>query len=332
MKQYTHAWIAFKAVERLETVPMPEEDRAHADSFVRWAKGRKDGVIIGAWYPDSVIKDNAKSHVMKHTPAPGSGGAPFRALPAVMRLRAIGAGSALYQLPYALDPDTNLPERCEALSHSVIDNLRVQQTEPKGSPIAPTDNHLALILFMLSHYVADAHMPFHCDSRQFSDGADLHGKIEGLWEHEVRDHFEIDYRNERFFYNRDSYPLRRDKLGYSDTVLKAAEDELAGRAFASGWGSDNGSVLEYMQAVCQYSYLASYSFIPPQYDHTSVTLDTWQALEGQQLPYQEMSVAAIADAVDSVARIWFRVWRRYALWLKDRLAPPPEGAPSDGGV
>ena len=51
MKQYTHAWIAFKAVERLESAPLPDEDRAFADGFIRWAKSRKDGVIIGAWYP-----------------------------------------------------------------------------------------------------------------------------------------------------------------------------------------------------------------------------------------------------------------------------------------
>ena len=38
----------------------------------------------------------------------------------------------------------------------MIDNLKMQETELKGSPISPTDNHVAVLLFMLSHYVADA--------------------------------------------------------------------------------------------------------------------------------------------------------------------------------
>ena len=34
-----------------------------------------------------------------------------------------------------------------------------------------------LIGWFKDHYVADAHMPFHCDSRRFSEGINLHGYL-----------------------------------------------------------------------------------------------------------------------------------------------------------
>jgi hypothetical protein len=48
----------------------------------------------------------------------------------------------------------------------------MQESEDKGSPISPTDNHVATLFFMLSHYIADAHMPLHCDNRTFANSND----------------------------------------------------------------------------------------------------------------------------------------------------------------
>lgn len=323
MKKYTHAWLAFKAIERLERCEVSDSDRKYANSLIKWFKSHKDGVIQGAWYPDEIIKDMATSHVFKFTPAP-EGECTFRALPSTSLIYQAAKQSELYGKPFRIDSQNNLPQRCEALAHSVIDNLRVQAMEPKGSPIAPTGNHVALILFMLSHYVADAHMPLHCDSRQFSRGIDLHGTMEAEWEDEVEKHFEIDYPNERFLYNRDSYPLSRMLQLYDQSLLKRVEEELATRAYLVDWGTGNNNVLDYMTALCQYSYLLSYRFLPPRYDESTVTLDNWRSLQGQGLSFEDLSRVVLSDAIDSIARIWLRVWRRYMQWMENQAFTPEE--------
>jgi len=321
MKKYTHAWIAFKAIERLEKGKVADTDRKYADSLIKWFKGRKDGVMHGAWYPDEVIKDMATSHVLKFTPSQQGAGT-FRTLPGSSLIYTEGKKSVLYNKAYVVDPEDNLPERCEALTHSVIDNLRVQAIEPKGSPIAPVDNHIALILFMLSHYVADAHVPFHCDSRRFSSGVNLHGQLEEVWEKEVERYFDIDEANERFFYNREGYPLPKTSPDYSGSFLKRVEDELVKRKFLVDWGTGNGNVREYMTALCQYSYLLSYIFIPQKYNETNVSLDNWQKLPDQGISLEYLSFVVLSDSIDSIARIWLRLWRRYVQWKEGRDEPP----------
>ena len=56
MKQYTHAWLAFMAIKRLEDVEFTGNNGIYASDLIRWFKNHKDGVIRGAWYPDSVTK------------------------------------------------------------------------------------------------------------------------------------------------------------------------------------------------------------------------------------------------------------------------------------
>ena len=200
MKQYTHAWLAFMAIKRLEDADLSDANRTVADSLIRWFKNNKDGVIRGAWYRDSVIKDNASSHVLKFTPD-AAGDNRFKDLPSTCLMRDYRAPSGLYQQPYTIDEHDNLPDRCESLAQAVIDNLKIQYREEKGSAVAATGNHIAQLLFMLSHYAADAHMPLHCDGRPFSSEADIHGYIEGQWEHVVEEHFQIDQVTERFVYD-----------------------------------------------------------------------------------------------------------------------------------
>lgn len=320
MKKYTHAWLAFKAIERLETASVPSSNRPYADRLIRWFQSHKDGVIQGAWYPDMVIKDMANSHVLKRTPSQ-QGESTFRTLPSSSLIYREGRTSDLHGRPYVVDPADNLPERCESLAHSVIDNLKMQEMEPKGSPIAPTDNHVAVILFMLSHYVADAHMPLHCDGRRFSSGIDLHGLIEEQWEDAVKEHFAVDYANERFFYNPQGYPLSQEKPDYADSFLQRVEEDIRGRSFSITWGQGNDNVGEFTAAVCQYSYLVSYLFVPPDYDETNVTAANWQSLPGQRFPFDELSFLVLSDAVDAIARIWLRVWRRYMQWKEQQGIP-----------
>lgn len=314
MKQYTHAWLAFMAIQRLEQVDMEPQNRNCANTLIKWFKAHRDGVIQGSWYPDSIIKDMASSHVLKFTPAP-TGVNEFGKLPGGSLLYRAGKTSALYKKPCTVEKNNNLPDRCDALSHSVIDNLKMQESEEKGSPISPTDNHVATILFMLSHYIADAHVPFHCDSRSFSSGCDLHGHVEGKWDEEIRNYYPIDTPNQRFFSNQEGYPLFQPTPEYQSSYLREVAEELSGRPFEVGYGANNNNVRDYMTAVCHFSYLASHAFIPSEYDETTVTLLNWRSLPGQTIDFHRLSIIVLADAVDSIAKVWFRVWRRYMEWL-----------------
>jgi len=69
MKRFTHAWLAFMAIKRLEETKLSDTHRRYADNLIGWFKNHRDDVIQGAWYPDSVIKDMANSHVLKLTPS-----------------------------------------------------------------------------------------------------------------------------------------------------------------------------------------------------------------------------------------------------------------------
>jgi hypothetical protein len=310
MKQFSHAWLAFKAIERLEKADLGENRQA-ADELIRWFWDHRDGVIRGAWYPDMIIKDMATSHVYKFTPQAGPP-AKFGNLPSTSQVKPYAVQSPVLGQGVELDRGTNLPERCEALAHAVVDSLKIQQTEDKGSPVAPTGNQVALHLFMLSHYLADAHMPFHCDSRRFSEAADIHGKIEGRWDDEIRACYRLDLMNERFYYNQEGYPLRV-QAAYENSFLREVEDGFAARPFTDSYGSGQ-NVLSCIQTVCQYSYLLAYAFIPPGFDQTNVTSQNLTSLPGQLLDFKRLSVIVFSDAIDAIARIWLRVWRRYLKW------------------
>jgi len=317
MKQFTHAWLAFMAINRLSKTKMNYESRRYADELIKWFKNHRDGVIQGSWYPDFVIKDMANSHVLKLTPSIEADNE-FKYLPTNYLNYEYGKKNPLKKESFTIEKGDNLPDRCESIAHSVIDHLKIQKSENKGSPVSPTDNQVALLLFMLSHYIADAHVPVHCDSRKFSDGANIHGCMEGEWENMILKHYEIDKDNNRFFYDQDGYPLRDLAFDqeYQQSYLKKADDELNNRKFVISWGRQNNNTWDFMSAICQYSYLLSYYFIPKQYNHKNITSDGWKSLGS--LSFEDFSVAVISDAIDSIARVWFRVWRRYVKWEKGR--------------
>ena len=335
MKQLTHAWLAFMAIKRLEDAAfLPElspkltpADRLYADGLINWFKSNKDGVIRGAWYPDSLIKDNSSSHVLKFEPCSETA-EELRRLPKTYLISKHGKESPARNKNFRrADKNDNLPDRCESLTQSVVDHLKVQESEEKGSAVSPADSQVALWLFMLSHYVADAHVPFHCDGRRFSEGADIHGKMENEWDKEVREFYRVDEKNERFFYDPRGYPLMKTGKDreYESSYLKKVEDELSNRVYeesADGFfGTGNKNVRCFMEAICQHSYLLSYYFVSEQHDHRNVkSKDDWKSLG--DLCFEELSVAVLADAIDSIARIWFRAWRRYVRW-EEKPEPVP---------
>ena len=75
--------------------------------------------------------------------------------------------------------------RAEIKNHiTKFNGMRFMNNESSFFPMFFNDDQIVLELFSLSHYLADAHMPLHCDSREFSlnECSNIHGKIEEEWE------------------------------------------------------------------------------------------------------------------------------------------------------
>lgn len=315
MKKYTHAWLAFMAMKRLDQAALPEtegsgksavEVKRFAKSLVRWFKNYRDFVVQGAWYPDEVFSDQGMSHGVKYVPdeisdEPRS----FKLLPETMEVRRLMmAESKLFGRQFVIEKG-NLCDRCDAMAHTIVDNFKIQYREDKGNPIAPSSTHMAMRFFIMSHYIADAHMPLHCDARPLSK---IHAAVETQWENGVKKSYRIDDDNNRFFYDPDGYPLKTDKMA---TLMEAVEKKIMERPFIYNWGSSGYSTWDYMSAVTEYSYLLAYEMFPKGFEDMGWT-DYKKRPEAQR--FEQYSAKLMADAVDSIARAWLHVWVRYRLW------------------
>lgn len=307
MKQYTHAWLAMMAIKRLEKAEFSDNYKPSATSLVKWIKSYQDDVVRGAWYPDEVIKDMRLGHVLKFKPD-DNGDTRFKKLPSSYFIYEKGKTSDQYGNGYQVTQG-NLPDRCEALVQTIVDNMKMRDKETQGSPITPTNNHIATLFFMLSHYIADAHMPLHCDARAFSSEDDIHGYIEGKWDDVIRDCYSINEDQREFFCNQYGYPVQKA----NHQIITHIEQELSDRDVIIGYGTDNDNAWDFMSALCQYSYLLAYVMIPEGYNKDNLTKDGFDALMPAQT-FNDYSEKILMDTIDSIARIWLHVWLKYEEW------------------
>lgn len=308
MKKYTHAWLAFMAIKRLAKGNIPEANKEDARSLVQWFHNYRDFVIEGSWYPDEVFKDMATSHIIKYSPSNEEHEQKFKKLPNDMNIYKLGQESPLYKKPFIIESG-NCADRCEAITHSIIDCFKMLQTEDRGCPISPTNNHIAMRFFILSHYIADCHMPLHCDNRPFSSGNDIHGYIESLWDKEITKSYEIDKSNNRFYYDPEGYPLYKKPT----KLINEIEKEIIERDFSYGWGTGNNNTWDYISAVSEYSYLMSYRMLPAEICPTTLNKKEYKTSKEYQ-HFEEDSKQIFIDAIDSIARVWLHTWSRYRKW------------------
>lgn len=320
MKQYTHAWLAMLAIKRLEKIEIPETVNASgkptplardAKLLVRLFKNYRDFVVTGAWYPDHVLSDNAGdySHSLKHTTFLAGEKPQFFKMPDTMEVyQYMKSHSPIYKnkVPY-LVVKGNLHDRCDAMAHTIVDNFKIQYHEEKGNPILPSSTHMALRFFMLSHYLADAHMPLHCDARPLGK---IHASIEGEWENQIKKSYNIDMDNERFFYDPNGYPLATADM---TPLIKAVEEKVITRPFNYSWGSADGT-REYAQAIGQYSFMLAQEMFPESLGDCTLTQYKKSEVFAN---FDKYSAMLMADAVNSIARAWLHVWVRYRNWGPD---------------
>lgn len=314
MKKYTHAWLAMMAMKRIERATIPDRQADDARALITWFKNYRDFVLSGAWYPDSVFKDMGTSHIAKYKPDDKSDTARFTVLPKTLQLYQYGLKSDLYGKPYYLDTSHNICDRCEAFTESLIDSFKILTMENGGSPIVPSNNHIAMRFFILSHYIADCHMPLHCDARSFANDNDVHAFIEEEWDKQVQSSYYIDEDNERFFYDPEGYPRAKQE---QTELIQYVEKELKDREFIWKWGGDGcKNTWSYMSGVSQYSYLMAYRLIPADKTPKQITRASYRSSSAYKEHFLEYSKVIMADAVESIAKVWLHAWVRYRDWFR----------------
>jgi hypothetical protein len=314
MKKYTHAWLAMMAMKRIERATIPDRQADDARALITWFKNYRDFVLSGAWYPDSVFKDMGTSHIAKYSPDESSSTKEFKVLPKTLQLYQYGLKSDLYGTPYYLDTSHNICDRCEAFTESLIDSFKILTMENGGSPIVPSNNHIAMRFFILSHYIADCHMPLHCDARSFANDNDVHAFIEEEWDKQVQSSYYIDEDNERFFYDPEGYPRPKQE---QTELIKYVEQELEDREFIWKWGGKGcTNTWSYMSGISQYSYLMAYRLIPADKPPKNITRASYRSSNAYKEHFLEYSKVILADAVESIAKVWLHAWVRYRDWFR----------------
>ena len=316
MKKYTHAWLAMMAMKRIEMAKIPARQQDDAKALITWFKNYRDFVLSGAWYPDSVFKDMSTSHIVKYEPdtsAPEGTTVSFRVMPPTLQLYQYGLKSDMYGKPFILNKRHNICDRCESFTESLIDSFKILTMENDGSPIVPSNNHIAMRFFILSHYIADAHMPLHCDARSFYNDNEVHAFIEDVWDQQVRSSYYIDEDNERFFYDPQGYPLKQQEMS---ELMQYVENELEKRQFIWSWGAGCGNTWDYMSGISQYSYLMAYRLVPADHAPSEISKDLYMQSEAFQEHFFEYSKVILADAVESIAKVWLHAWVRYRDWFR----------------
>lgn len=329
MDQRTHAWIALRAMALLE-------DEKKSKNLVALLKPNAKRAAIGAWIPDLADAKRGgcktENHVLKIAPFDKDKGQWF-----VVRkdklLKGLGKARKMYDY---LDADTSLDaawwktsykgianpgqhlaNRAMALSIAIVDQLILG--DPKVDCLIPGDidfidnldpkaltscAQAALYFLMLSHFVADACMPCHCDKRDLSDyGNGLHKQMEKNWAKLVGPEFDKD-------------TLLGPKCSPKDILNKAKDvSDRAGISFGKDI-PDIKSTDVWLEVIslCRASFAVASIVAPP----AAYAYDA----KGQRAPFREVfpksdpkklsefNAVVLHDAVLNTAMIWKHVWNK----------------------
>ncbi|MCK4574516.1 MAG: hypothetical protein KAU36_09095 [candidate division Zixibacteria bacterium] len=330
MKQYTHAWLALKAVQLLKGFKgqFSPQRNEHLARFLGFIGAYPSTFVRGAWFPDTVIADNLQGgHTWKYYLDPDDGRKEKRRPPDHNRCLEIVAGD-LGQKISLNTRISDLPDRCEALGMAIRDMSLITNKVPSGDVVVFNDSQVALFFLMLAHYVCDAHVPVHCDSRDLNDPSKVHNDLEAFWESEVKKYYRRSTDGNHFDLS-ENQELQRDETepGWDGSILCRAEelldesdwgemdiDDDEWRAFL---GSKNNNFWDYLVGVCVVSFHMSLELFPLEPDD-DVDYDTLRIMDTS--PFKERVVEnsplILADAVNSVALLWLATWERWELLAK----------------
>ena len=330
MKKYTHAWVALKAMKFLEDQAgkFNKERNTHLNDFLDFISTYPDTFVRGAWFPDTVIKDNTQGgHTWKYFLDEAQGKIEKRRPPDHNSCLALVQNDLNKKV--SLDVKiSDLTDRCEALSQMIRDTINITNKTKSGDVLAFNYSQVALLFLMFAHYISDAHTPVHCDQRDFNEPSHVHSDLEELWEEEVKKYFSISTRKEQFDLDEEgNLQLKSGKQGYQGSILQKCDDILAHTSWEKmntpdkHWsvmlGATNNNFWDYLVSVCLVSFHMSRLLFP---DAQSLGVDYNKVRILDVSPFKEKvidhSPLILADAINSVALLWLAAWERWELLSK----------------
>lgn len=331
MKQRTHAWLAVSAISLLE-----ESDKA--EKLVKLLAPYAKSAAIGAWLPD--LSDSKKgfgrldNHILKMEPYDGP--LPKRFVMSKNTLvEELGehrkmAGfldndSSLdnqwWKQPYKADPTPgkHLANRAMAFATMIVDLLilgdkevdalvpgEIGFIENMNKKALTRKEQLATYFFMISHFIADACMPCHCDARLLS-GYDkgVHNKLESRWNRRIGTYFD-----------KDNLLTTNDK---SATVIDKAREiweklDISIDPDIPDLAKGHDTWLEIIY-VCRASYALANIIVPagdfPADSQDCTTLNDLYPDPADKKKLAEFDRLILHDAILNIAIIWKHIWDRF---------------------
>lgn len=341
MKQRAHAWVALRALKLVD-------DSKQAPKLVELISYYISDAWEGAWLPDTLIVDMRYGHIYKMDSSSKSLSHDishedwFKVPYTELNKRLVGKRLCLeyvkdfeeLERPYRAHPQLggHLPNRVIAISHTIGDMLKMSdfplafyaQGKRPGSyskkltaqkvkdlSLSPvfSARQIALSFFILSHYVVDAHMPLHCDLRDFGSRRanlkrrlphGLHSSIEEQWELYFPKKEELILHE----YLRTSISKIVSSLPEQSLIEIDTNDEYKLNPQIFSTVSDEWVEMVH---IARTSYAVSRKWINRPYKNVSELIDSSTKLE----EFKHVTNCIFHDAVESVARLWMKAWKRF---------------------
>lgn len=331
MNQATHAWLATEAYRKIAALSRTDEGKKKKlDGLERLLGENLKDVVVASWLPDSLINDKVYGHVFKNSMYKEDQIDRFT-LTKKDLAKCLRKDNVASKVAFDLVPDSwwskayrvkanggHLPARVNSLCQTSRDMLKMGDgdiegmtgVKSKGSEIiskaflfSPRD--VAITLWMTSHYIADAHMPFHCDNRALASTAKqkTHSDVEDLWGKQVPDLF----HSQKIL--RTSSETILDALPTSNSKFR--EIDFGSKVSSMKNGGDPWKEAVY---ICRASFAVSFALIPPtvsevddQQKKVSLNDILQNGFCGEDR-FWNVSRAIMADAVNSIAMFWQDIW------------------------
>lgn len=341
MKQRAHAWVALRAFKLVD-------DSKQAPKLVELISYYLSDVWNGAWLPDTLICDMDYGHTFKMDSSSEYLGHDIsqedwlRVPYTELKKKLAGNRACLeyvkdfaeLEKPYRTHAQEggHLPNRVIAISQGLGDMLKMsdfplafyargalsrsysQQLSAQKvydlslSPIFSA-RQIALQFFLFAHYVTDAHMPLHCDLRDYGNEKTepkrrlpkaLHPSIEELWD------LSFPEKEELILYDQKKTSVKDvvSSLPAESLIEIDTNDEYRLNPNISSTVDDEWVEMVHIARV---SYAVSRKWIDMPYEDAKEMLSSSTKLA----EVKHVTNCIFHDAVESVARLWVKAWNRF---------------------
>jgi hypothetical protein len=336
LKRLTHTWITIQAITQLERLcgrSGSRERNRHLQRLLDFLHTHQASFSNHLNVPNRVLCDHLAGGNYWPRYIDEKNGVVLKHMPPVQNLCQLRLSRTDWKVRLTVDRrNANLPSRCEAISQTIRDMFIIRNRLPVGDVLMFNDRQIALFFAMLAYYVADAHMPLHCDIRELPE---VHQGMEACWEEEIRRHYRLlnedDPQNASFALDNYQHLQYREGIEVSPTMARI--EQLLQEKVWGGlenrtckWndllGNQNRNIWDYINAISRISFFISRKMFPPEiYESKREALDCATGDDFRRIVYDYMPLIMV-DAVNSVALVWLSTWERWE--LRERMIEKAE--------